>query len=110
MLRAFINMLRDLSNKRVAVLKAHGVDPKWRQGSSYKDLAAECQQRFREIPPNRASSRAKTQPRNPLQVTDSLRDGRLVPVRGFDTSRMPLFAVGLAFTGTVTLAGMGRAA
>jgi hypothetical protein len=32
----------------VAVLKAHGVDPKWRKGS-YKDLTAEGQQRFREI-------------------------------------------------------------
>jgi integrase len=33
---------------QVAVLKAHGVDPQWRKGS-YKDLTAECQQRFREI-------------------------------------------------------------
>jgi integrase len=32
----------------VAVLKAHGVDPQWRKGS-YKDLSAECQQRFRDI-------------------------------------------------------------
>lgn len=32
----------------VAVLKAHGVNPKWRKGS-YKDLTADCQQRFREI-------------------------------------------------------------
>ena len=32
----------------VAVLKAHGVHPRWRKGS-YKDLTAECQQRFREI-------------------------------------------------------------
>ena len=32
----------------VAVLKAHGVDRRWRKGS-YKDLTAECQQRFREI-------------------------------------------------------------
>jgi site-specific recombinase XerD len=32
----------------VAVLKAHGVDPRWRKGS-YKDLSAECQQRFRDI-------------------------------------------------------------
>ena len=32
----------------VAVLKAHGVDPHWRKGA-YKDLTAECQQRFREI-------------------------------------------------------------
>ena len=32
----------------VAVLKAHGYDPKWRKGS-YKDLTADCQQRFREI-------------------------------------------------------------
>ncbi len=32
----------------VAVLKAHGVDPKWRKGS-YKDLTADCQQRFRDI-------------------------------------------------------------
>ena len=32
----------------VAVLKAHGVDPRWRRGS-YKDLSAECQQRFRDI-------------------------------------------------------------
>jgi hypothetical protein len=33
---------------QVAVLKAHSVDPHWRKGS-YKDLTAECQQRFREI-------------------------------------------------------------
>lgn len=33
---------------QVAVLKAHGVDPKWRKGS-YKDLTADCQQRFRDI-------------------------------------------------------------
>ena len=33
---------------QVAVLKAHGVNPQWRKGS-YKDLTAECQQRFREI-------------------------------------------------------------
>jgi integrase len=32
----------------VAVLKAHAVDPRWRKGS-YKDLSAECQQRFRDI-------------------------------------------------------------
>ena len=32
----------------VAVLKAHGIDPRWRKGS-YKDLSAECQQRFRDI-------------------------------------------------------------
>jgi integrase len=32
----------------VAVLKAHGVDPRWRKGS-YKDLSAECQQRLRDI-------------------------------------------------------------
>ena len=33
---------------QVAVLKAHGVDPEWRK-RSYKDLAAECQQRLRAI-------------------------------------------------------------
>jgi integrase len=32
----------------VAVLKAHGVNPRWRKGS-YKDLSADCQQRFRDI-------------------------------------------------------------
>ena len=32
----------------VAVLKAHGVDPRWRKGA-YKDLSADCQQRFRDI-------------------------------------------------------------
>jgi hypothetical protein len=32
----------------VAVLKAHGVDLHWRKGA-YKDLTAECQERFREI-------------------------------------------------------------
>ncbi|MEO8521838.1 MAG: site-specific integrase, partial [Acidobacteriota bacterium] len=32
----------------VALLKAHGVDPRWRKGS-YKDLSVECQQRLREI-------------------------------------------------------------
>jgi integrase len=32
----------------VAVLKAHDVDPRWRKGS-YRDLTAECQQRFRDI-------------------------------------------------------------
>ncbi len=32
----------------VAVLKAHGVDPRWRK-DSYKDLSAECQQRLRDI-------------------------------------------------------------
>ena len=32
----------------VAVLKAHGVAPRWRKGS-YKDLSADCQQRFRDI-------------------------------------------------------------
>ncbi|MFN8058758.1 MAG: tyrosine-type recombinase/integrase [Vicinamibacterales bacterium] len=32
----------------VAVLKAHGVQPRWGKGS-YKDLSAECQQRFRRI-------------------------------------------------------------
>jgi hypothetical protein len=32
----------------VAVLKAHGVDPRWRKGS-YKDLSTECQQLFRDI-------------------------------------------------------------
>ena len=32
----------------VAVLKAHGIDPHWRE-SAYKDLTSECQQRFREI-------------------------------------------------------------
>jgi len=32
----------------VAVLKAHGVDPRWRKGS-YKDLSAQCQQRLRDI-------------------------------------------------------------
>jgi hypothetical protein len=144
----------------VAVLKAHGVDPRWRKGA-YKDLSVECQQRFRDInlhwhdlrheyasrlvergiplaqvrdllgyasiltterydnqrlealqaaverleggktfdpkidasdkvsrifqdPTNRASLEAKTPPRYPLQVIDSLRDGDLVPVRGFE--------------------------
>jgi integrase len=32
----------------VVVLKAHGIDPRWRKGS-YKDLTPECQQRFRDI-------------------------------------------------------------
>lgn len=32
----------------VAVLKANGVDPRWRKGA-YKDLSADCQQRFRDI-------------------------------------------------------------
>lgn len=32
----------------VAVLKAHGVGPRWRKGA-YKDLSTECQQRFRDI-------------------------------------------------------------
>lgn len=32
----------------VAVLKAHNVDPRWRKGT-FKDLSAECQQRFRSI-------------------------------------------------------------
>jgi integrase len=32
----------------VAVLKAHGVDPRWRKGS-YKDLSTDCQQRCRDI-------------------------------------------------------------
>jgi site-specific recombinase XerD len=32
----------------VAVLKAHGVDPRWRK-DAYKDLSADCQQRFRDI-------------------------------------------------------------
>lgn len=32
----------------VAVLKAHGVDPRWRKGS-YKDLCTECQQRLRDV-------------------------------------------------------------
>jgi site-specific recombinase XerD len=32
----------------VAVLKAHGVDPRWRKGA-YKNLSADCQQRFRDI-------------------------------------------------------------
>ena len=32
----------------MAVLKAHGVDPLWRKGA-YKDLSADCQQRFRDI-------------------------------------------------------------
>ena len=32
----------------VAVLKAHGIDPRWRKGV-YKDLSADCQQRFRDI-------------------------------------------------------------
>jgi site-specific recombinase XerC len=32
----------------VAVLKAHGVDPRWRKGA-YKDLSTDCQQRFRDI-------------------------------------------------------------
>ena len=32
----------------VAVLKSHGVDPRWRKGS-YRDLSTDCQQRFRDI-------------------------------------------------------------
>ena len=32
----------------MAVLQAHGIDPRWRKGS-YKDLTADCQQRFRDI-------------------------------------------------------------
>jgi integrase len=32
----------------VVLLKAHGIDPRWRKGS-YKDLTPECQQRFRDI-------------------------------------------------------------
>ena len=32
----------------MAVLKAHGVDPRWRKGA-YKDLSTDCQQRFRDI-------------------------------------------------------------
>ena len=32
----------------VAVLKAHGIDPRWRKGA-YKDLSTDCQQRFRDI-------------------------------------------------------------
>jgi len=42
-----------------------------------------------ELAPNSASPRAKTPPRNPLQVTDSLRDGDLVPVRGYDKECSP---------------------
>ena len=30
------------------VLKAHGIDPRWRKGA-YKDLSPDCQQRFRDI-------------------------------------------------------------
>ena len=43
-------------------------------------LRTEFQESFK-IPPNRASLEAKTPPRNPLQVTDSLRDGELVGER-----------------------------
>ena len=32
----------------VAVLKAHGSDPRWRKGA-YKDLSTDCQQRFPDI-------------------------------------------------------------
>jgi hypothetical protein len=45
---------------------------------------AEVSRIFQEIPPNRASLEAKTPPRNPLQVTDRLQVGELVPVRGFE--------------------------
>jgi DNA-binding MarR family transcriptional regulator len=40
--------------------------------------------RIFQDPTNRASLEAKTPPRYPLQVIDSLRDGDLVPVRGFE--------------------------
>ena len=42
----------------------------------------EFQESFK-IPPNRASLEAKTPPRNPLQVTEGLKLGELVPLRGF---------------------------
>jgi excisionase family DNA binding protein len=45
--------------------------------------ASGVQESFK-IPPNRASLNAKTPPRNPLQVTESLKLGELVPVRGFE--------------------------
>ena len=32
----------------MAVLKAHGIDPRWRKGA-YRDLSTGCQQRFRDI-------------------------------------------------------------
>ena len=57
------------------VLKAHGVDPHWRKGA-YKDSF--------KILPNSASLKAKTPPRNPLQVTGSVQVENLVPVRGFE--------------------------
>jgi hypothetical protein len=58
-------------------------------------LRTEFQESFK-FPPSNASPMAKTPPRNPLQVTDSLRDGELVPVRGYAKG---CSAEGIAFAG-----------
>ena len=40
--------------------------------------------RIFQDPTGQTFARSEDPPRNPLQVTDSLRDGELVPVRGFE--------------------------
>ena len=80
----------------VTVLKAHGVDPRWRKGA-YKDLSPDCQQRFRDINLHWHDLRHEYASRLvergvPLAQVHSLRDGELVPVRRYEQGWIVRFA------------------
>ena len=85
----------------VAVLKAHGVDPKWRKGS-YKDLTADCQQRFREINLHWHDLRHEYASRLvergvPLaQVRDLLGHASIVTTERYDNQRLEMLQAAVA--------------
>jgi hypothetical protein len=86
---------------QVAVLKAHGVDLRWRKGS-YKDLTADCQQRFREINLHWHDLRyeyvSRLVERNvPLaQVRDLLGHASIVTTERYDNQRLEALQAAVA--------------
>jgi integrase-like protein len=77
----------------VAVLKAHGVDPRWRKGS-YNDLSAECQQRLRDInlhwhdPRHEYASRLVERGVPLAQVRDLLGHASILTTERYDNQRL----------------------
>ncbi len=82
-------------------MKAHGVDPKWRKGT-YKDLTADCQQRFREINLHWHDLRHEYASRLvergvPLaQVRDLLGHASIVTTERYDNQRLEMLQAAVA--------------
>jgi hypothetical protein len=73
----------------VAVLKSHGVAPRWRKWS-YKDLWSECQQRFRDLNLHWHEDASRLLERGvPLaQVRDLLGHASILTTERYDNQRL----------------------